>query len=386
MNPLSLPIPSTFPILRSSSPIGAPLDLKAGSSSPRGPPVSVDQGDFYSQRLRQLAGASSPNAAIAAFSNLTASNGKPLPLDNARLPDPASPKPFAPKDATPTDLKLFSCTLCSFECEKESRLAKHIKSQHDSEIGRKDTVTSALSDGHSERSSCETVTDLSVEDRLVTPESKDVVKDDSGCISLVVKREQGISMKAPSLNNNPNGPKSTATDDVDTEPEDDMEDEADNELEEPDDELEEENLDDEEEQDSGLPLARHHFHRLNLKHKQGSSRCREGSAAPVNGDCVAQDLTVRGPISSSTTPVPQSLSPPKATPTAATATPAPAADPSAVAQMIAAASLRKSLLGEVMEKIGLTNIQQYSEAYKQALEERPNSAASFVNGIHLHPA
>ncbi|CAN8009442.1 unnamed protein product, partial [Ixodes pacificus] len=30
---------------------------------------------------------------------------------------------------------------------------------------------------------------------------------------------------------------------------------------------------------------------------------------------------------------------------------------------------RKSLLGEVMEKIGLTNIQQYSEAYRQALEE-----------------
>ncbi|OQR70370.1 B-cell lymphoma/leukemia-like [Tropilaelaps mercedesae] len=51
-----------------------------------------------------------------------------------------------------------------------------------------------------------------------------------------------------------------------------------------------------------------------------------------------------------------------------------------MAHMIAAASMRKSLLGEVMEKIGLTNIQQYSEAYKQALEERPSSAASFVNG------
>ncbi|KAL3174432.1 hypothetical protein MRX96_041012 [Rhipicephalus microplus] len=49
-------------------------------------------------------------------------------------------------------------------------------------------------------------------------------------------------------------------------------------------------------------------------------------------------------------------------------------------------SERKSLLGEVMEKIGLTNIQQYSEAYRQALEEsgtlrnavkqeRPGSAA-----------
>ncbi|XP_022654384.1 B-cell lymphoma/leukemia 11A-like isoform X2 [Varroa destructor] len=436
MGPLNLPIGSSFPLLRSSSPLGAPLDLKAGGSSPRPPqPAGLDHGDFYSQRLRQLAGASSPNAAIAALSTL-ASNGKALPLSlDARLPDAASvsPKSFSNalnsiKDISITEPKVFSCSLCSFECEKESRLQKHMKSQHDSELTRKDV--SSLSDVIMPDRTNETTN--SAKDRLV--EATDVsavdtnaaLKDSVGSISSkhdsvtglsisLVKREQlANKLLNPSLSNNPSvvptnlkgrvaavvaaaaavsaasapSVASASADDCDTEEDEvDEVEEAEEDDEDHEDELDEDELDDEEEHD-GLPLARHHHRiRLNLKHK-GSSRCREGSAAPVNGDCVAQDLTVRGPSSSSsTTPVPPSLSPPKTTTSSTTTTsvapaapPTTAADHSAMAHMIAAAGLRKSLLGEVMEKIGLTNIQQYSEAYKQALEERPSSAASFVNG------
>lgn len=436
MGPLNLPIGSSFPLLRSSSPLGAPLDLKAGGSSPRPPqPAGLDHGDFYSQRLRQLAGASSPNAAIAALSTL-ASNGKALPLSlDARLPDAASvsPKSFSNalnsiKDISITEPKVFSCSLCSFECEKESRLQKHMKSQHDSELTRKDV--SSLSDVIMPDRTNETTN--SAKDRLV--EAADVsavdtnaaLKDSVGSISSkhdsvtglsisLVKREQlANKLLNPSLSNNPSvvptnlkgrvaavvaaaaavsaasapSVASASADDCDTEEDEvDEVEEAEEDDEDHEDELDEDELDDEEEHD-GLPLARHHHRiRLNLKHK-GSSRCREGSAAPVNGDCVAQDLTVRGPSSSSsTTPVPPSLSPPKTTTSSTTTTsvapaapPTTAADHSAMAHMIAAAGLRKSLLGEVMEKIGLTNIQQYSEAYKQALEERPSSAASFVNG------
>src|SRR5207249_3140952 len=45
-----------------------------------------------------------------------------------------------------------------------------------------------------------------------------------------------------------------------------------------------------------------------------------------------------------------------------------------------ATSAMHSLLGEVMEKIGLTDIQQYSEAYRQAKEELVKSVTGSGSG------
>ncbi|XP_064484055.1 B-cell lymphoma/leukemia 11A-like isoform X2 [Ornithodoros turicata] len=277
-----------------------PTTTQAGATS--FPGLSLEpQLDFYSQRLRQLAGATSPSSprkltppAFAGTASLTPSS-TPLPppptttaasvktstTSGSEPPTAASPKlkscEYCGKSfrfqsnlivhrRSHTGEKPYRCHICNHACTQSSKLKRHMKTHRKSPGGSAENT--------------------SVESARTTPEDgarangDDDVSDDARTVDMEEDEEEDLD--------------------------------------------EEEELEDEElEEDPSVAET-------------------------------AEDLSVR------------------------TATPPEKDLPG-----------RKSLLGEVMEKIGLTNIQQYNEAYKQALEEsvkpavkqeRPGSAAADTGG------
>ncbi|CAL1270276.1 unnamed protein product [Larinioides sclopetarius] len=358
-----------------------PLGL---DTRPRPPPMSLGfepQMDFYSQRLRQLAGATSPTATSASprkpsppfthppmssssqpstptstpqpVLNLHSSasgNGTPSHQHNSTNNNPAhrgssasstSSKGGGVTDAaegSPKLLKSWSCEFCGKAFRFESNLIVHRRSHTGEKPYKCPICTHSCSQASKLKRHMKTHQNSngksangSENNSLTSPRSTPDSTSETG--------KDLISNRPRSLDEDEDGSDGQTADNE--EEEEDLDDE---------DEEEEDELDDEEDLDDSM---------------------------------MAEDLSTRGPNSS--TPVPRG-SPnsdqnkiPKTSDDVTTNNDNNSSNTISVSngengnnneeKESSKPETRHSLLSEVMDKIGLSNIQQYNEAYKKALEE-----------------